>query len=396
VPWPVFGEAKVNELLLKVFREQAPGSKMKQQLYDYATCYDEPMLAEWLIEEAKFDAARNFRQLRATLARKTYIPYFAHHFKDILRQCDQHGVEHRLPMNQTPLMAAAAAGNVPLVETLLERGADREAIDHYGGNALHWALREAFRDPQFARGPFAALYELLAPASIDVNTGDRLVRIDRHLSEYFLFQTLWTLFKSRFTHRQRRSYGAFETRAILEAWQHLPANVVRSERNKRQHLSGVLSRNEVERDYAYNRALFMRVAQGWYQFNPKLLVRRRQGDEELWTPIYAAFNLPLINEFSMDDGWESVWDRIAEYLAMAGLPERTIPIAAERAVAREEALAREREKREDEERAVLERRREEQAASLQRQQAGEPWGTKEAKRMEIERIRRKIEERNKR
>ncbi len=397
VPWPVFGEAKVIELLLKVFREEAPGSKMKQQLYDYATCFDEPVLAEWLTQEAKFDASRNFQQLRATLARKTYVPYFAHHFKDILRQCDQHGIEHRLPMNQTPLMAAAAAGNVPLVEALLERGADREAVDHYGGNALHWALREAFRDPQFARGPFAALYELLAPASIDVNTGDRLVRIDRHLSEYFLFQTLWTLFKSRFTHRQRRSYGAFETRAILEAWRHLPANVVRPERNKRQHLSSVLSRNEVDRDYAYNRALFMRVSQGWYQFNPKLSVRRRQGDEERWTPIYAALNLPLINEFSVDDGWESVRDRIAEYLAMAGLPERTIPIAAEHAVARREALDREREKRENEERAALEHRREEQAATPQRQQAEEPrWGTKEAKRMEIERIRRKIEERNER
>jgi len=387
VPWPVFGEAKVNELLLKVFREQAPGGKMKQQLYEYATCFDEPMLAAWLAREAKFDAARSFERQRTTLGRKTYVPYFGNRFKDILRQCEQHGIEHRLPMNQTPLMAAAAAGNVPLVESLLERGADREAVDHYGCNALHWALREAFRDPQFARSPLAALYELLAPASIDVNTGDRLVRIDRHLSEYFLFQTLWTLFKSRFTHWQRRSYGAFETQAILEAWQHLPANVVRSERNKRAHLSSVLSRNEVARDYAYNRALFMRVAQGWYQFNPRLSVRRRQGDEEVWTPIYRALNLPLINEFSRDDEWESVQDRIAEYLAMAGLPEPTVPLAAERAVARQEALAREQEKRTQEERAAI----------RQPRYAEDPkWGTREAKRIEIERLRRAIEARKKR
>ena len=102
-------------------------------------------------------------------------------------------------MNQTPLMAAAVAGNVPLVEALVERGANREAVDQYGFNALHWAMREAFRDAKFAAGPFAAMYGLLAPQSLDVNTGERLVRIDRHLSEYFLFQTLWTQFKSRFT-----------------------------------------------------------------------------------------------------------------------------------------------------------------------------------------------------
>jgi hypothetical protein len=338
VPWPVFDEVKTTELLIKVFREQVPGSKMRQQLYEIAACYNKPVLAMWLIQEAKFDAARSFPQQQVGVGRKSYSAYFTHKFKDILAQCDQYGVEHRLPMNQTPLMAAAAAGNVALVEALLERGADREAIDHYGANALHWAMREAFHDESFARGPFAALYELLAPASIDVNTGNRLVRIDRHLSEYFLFQTLWTLFPPRFTQRQRRPYGAFETQAILDAWQHLPANVVKPDRNKRTHLSGVLSRNEVDRDYAYNRALFIRVAQGWYQFNPKLMVRRKQQEGDVWVSVYEALNLAFIGEFAPD----FMWERIDSYLEMADLPKRGTPIAAGPAIARYEARQKER------------------------------------------------------
>jgi hypothetical protein len=393
VPWPIFDETKTTELLVKVFREQAPGSKQRQQLYEIAACFDEPALAAWLVQEAKFDAAKNFPNQRATVGRKSYTTYFANNFKDILRQCDQYGVEHRLPMNQTPLMAAAAAGNVALVEALLERGADREAVDQYGANALHWAMREAFRDPKFARGPFAALYESLAPASIDVNTGERLVRIDRHLSEYFLFQTLWALFKSRFTERQRRPYGAFETQTILQAWQHLPANVVKPERNKRQFLSGVLSRNEVERDYAYNRALFVRIAQGWYQFNPRLSVRRRTQDGEVWVPIYQALNLRFVGEFALD----SVWERVDAYLEMAGLPKRGTPITAERAVARWEAAERERAQLEASARAALERRRGARAAAPQsRQETAPKWGSPEAKRLEIERIQREIEERKKR
>ena len=386
VPWPVLDQTRITELLTRVFRESSPGSKHQKQLIDIAICHDAPALAAKLVQDPRFDEARGFGERRASLGRKTYVTYFARNFKDILRQCDQHGLEHRLVMNLTPLMAAAAAGNVPLVEALIERGADREATDHFGSNALHWAMREAFSDPKFARGPFAALYELLAPPSIDVSSGERLVRIDRHLSEYFPFQTMWALFKSRFMNWQRRPYAAFEAQAILDAWAHLPANVVRQERNKRQHLSSVLSRTEVERDYAYNRALFLRVAQGWYQLNPKLSVRIRTGDSEAWVPVYKALNLALINEFVP----EHIWPRIDDYLALAQLPERTVPIAAAEMLARRQAAM----EREREAEALREEQRKAAAARVAaRHPEGPPkWGTPEAKRMEIERVRRELEE----
>jgi len=93
VPWPVFDATKIDELLIKVFREQAPGGKMKQQLYEYAACFDERQLAAWLVKEAKFDPAKNFSQQHITLGRKSYVSYFAPNFKDILKQCDLYGIE---------------------------------------------------------------------------------------------------------------------------------------------------------------------------------------------------------------------------------------------------------------------------------------------------------------
>ncbi len=384
-PWPVVDEAGVREMLVKVFRERVPGDRMKRRLYEYAAWHDEPEHALWLAEEAGFGTAdglwaRGFDEQRAAIWRKYLVPWSASRSKDVLRQCDQYGVEHRTPVNQTPLMAAASAGNVALVEALLERGADREATDHYGHNALHWALREAFRDPKFANGPLSALYDLLAPSALDVMAGQRLVRIDQHLSEYFLFQTLWTLFKSRFTH-YGRAHPAYDTSGILKCWEHLPARVLRAERNRRQHLSAVLSRNEVDRDYAWNRALFKRLRQGWYQLNPALAVRIRVGTEECWRPVFSVLNLPLIGEATPDLHWP--WaERLAE---LAGLPIPGVPIAAERLVARREAERREQEK------AQAEAHAEATASAAARPEP--KWGTPEAKRRERETLRERIEER---
>ena len=408
VPWRIIDQPRVMELLQQVFRDELPGKKPRQQLYEYACCFDEPQLARWLHEIAKYPDAVNFPRQRLTLGRSTYLTYFANSFKSILKQCEQHGIEHRLPMNQTPLIAAAAAGNVALVEALLERGANRSAVDQYGWNALHWALREAFRDPQFARGPFAALYEQLAPAWIDVRADDRLVRIDRHLSEYLLFQTLWVLFRSRFSYPQRRWNGGIEAGAVLAAWRNLPAHVVWAERNKRAHVSSVLSRNEMHRDYAYNRSLFMRVAQGWYQFNPRLTVMDPARKEGQWISIYQALNLPLVAEFAYGFPVEDVWRSIDAYLDMAGMPKRTVPIAVAKAIEAEAVGRAEKERRAAPRAApTLAAAAAASASEIRASMATEPpaeqqterlspkWGTPEAKRLEIERIRRQIEERRK-
>jgi hypothetical protein len=303
----------------------------------------------------------------------------------------EYGVDHRTFMNYTPLMAATAAGNVPLVEELIERGADPEAHDHLGRNALHIALQEAFHNRSFARAPFAALYGRIAPASIDVQVGEKLVRLARHLSEYLVFQTFWVLFKSAFGASGLDRPAGIDTGSVLEAWQMLPDFVLKPERNKRSHLSSVLSRNEVDRDYPYNRKLFKRIAHGWYQINPQLAIRRRAHGVEAWHPVFEALNLPLVHEFSHPDQW-SISRALWRVHANVELPT---PVAAEGWAARERAIV----EAERAEIAAIEARRRAAEEARRRQAearsilAAQPprWGTPEAKAAAREELRRRIE-----
>ena len=390
VPWPVFDELRLRELIVRVFRDLVPGGKPRQQLFEYATAYDEPVLAAWLVEEAGFDQARGFGPQRATLGQRHLNDFAGRHFKGILQNCDRYGVDHRTSMNYTPLMAAAATGNLPLVEALLDRGADTDAHDHLGRNTLHIAMREAFRNRDFARGPFVALYERIAPTFIDLQVGERLVRLDRHLSEYWVFQTLWVLFKQTFSASGFDQPAGINTEAVLNAWAALPASVLKTQRNKRSHLSNVLSRNEVEREYAYNRQLFKRIAHGWYQINPQLAIRRHHVHGESWQPVLEALNLPLVHELAHPDQW-----RISRGLRRsAGGGELPIPVAAQAWDARERA-ALEAEQAAIEAAAARRRAAEEERQHLDEARRNAPpqpprWGTPEAKRAAREELQRWI------
>jgi hypothetical protein len=158
----------------------------------------------------------------------------------------------------------------------------------------------------------------------------------------------------------------------------------------------VLSRNEVDRDYAYNRRLFRRIAQGWYQIDPTLAVRRHTVEGEVWVPIVEALNLRLVKELAAPIWWET----LDEALAAGGAPPAGVPIALEEKVRQWEAeRARERARleRAPASRPTLRPWAEKLALeppvpSAPEEERPAPWGTPEARRQALKRLKRELSE----
>jgi hypothetical protein len=281
--------------------EKSISTKPRQRLFEYAAFNDEP---QWMVRLAgvRFEPARSLLSLMeerslplpvaaARLVMRHRAGYESGSPREVLRQVDQYGPDFRNPFNHTPLMLAAACGNVKLTEALLARGADAELADNAGRLAFHHVLLHALLDAGYARGAFGALYEMLVPPAVDLVVDERLVKLDRHLSEFFVFQAMFALMRYRLDYPSkwwRLGVAVGDLAGPAEAF---PATVLPERRRRRQYLSSVLSRNEISRDYAYNRKLFARTSHGFYVLNPAVSVRVG----EAWVPVYDRFAPPELD-----------------------------------------------------------------------------------------------------
>ena len=89
-----------EQLLTKVFRDNALAANTGSPLYEQAVCYDLPVLADFLQEHGKFQAANTFYTQRSPLFAKTTWRIFR-----------QTSTRHSAPMRQT-WRGTPAAGNL--------------------------------------------------------------------------------------------------------------------------------------------------------------------------------------------------------------------------------------------------------------------------------------------
>lgn len=245
-----------------------------------------------------FAPARNPGKGRKMLDQKHFMPYAARHPTAVLRQVDRHGVDFRDVFNQTPLMNAARQGNGALVERLIGEGANPEVVNNVGFNAFRVALEQACRDPQYARQRLTGVYSLLEPASVSLQVDGRLVKLDNRLMEFLLLNLMMAMFYTHLGRKVATTGGAFQSNDFVAALAHVPDALVPPRRKKREYISGVLAKNEIDREDPYNRKLFMRIRRGHYIINPRL--RIRIGED--WWGIHELLDLGLVGHYDARAG----------------------------------------------------------------------------------------------
>jgi len=339
-PWTPWSLATLQDWKLKALDPKNPSAKTKQTLLDYALWHGQGAYVEGLAQ-ANFAPALTLTHRGGLLARVTQVfsdgklvelakvpgfaedprnpmgratravtaererrlrPYLERMPKAVLQDCDLYGVDHKTYCGATPLMLAARAGAIGLIETLLARGADPEVSDDYGHTAWMGALSRAIDDRDFARAHIGALFERLGPETLDVHTDGRLVRLERRQGEFWPLGLMLAGLKTHCgglavrplgAHRYTRGFFADGLRETLDC---LPEHLWPNARRKKEYLNSVLARAEIGSAYRPARKLWKRREVGYYMPAPDMKLRRKTVDGEAWLPIADALSLAAVRD----------------------------------------------------------------------------------------------------
>lgn len=292
VPWKILTPSTLEELKREAFDPERFNKQAKQQLFEYAMVYSAKFLLAELVK-FKFSRAGNpERSDLEAIQRKYRQDYFERGYPNLKRKLQLYGIDFRNSLNQTPMMIGAQMGLVDLVKGLLSGGANPELRDNWGRTPFQIALRQSYLEPAFARDKIGPLYDLLAPSSLKVGIDGRLIKLDRHMMEFFLLHSMLAVFQDILRTKIEWDVPAFETGDFVHALTHFPEPVIPEWRRNRSYITGVLSRNEVLRPEPNNRRLFVRVQRGFYLPNPRLDVEI----DGRWLNLYKIIHLDALGQ----------------------------------------------------------------------------------------------------
>lgn len=284
--WQVLTNEKVEALKKEAFDPENFNKKAKDKLFDYALIYDDRVIMKEL-SGLNYRKADKFEQERNSIFRRYYQYYKSDDVKMIMQHVNKYGVDFRDIFNLTPLHAAAQAGALKIINTLLEIGANSELIDNRGRNPFQIAMNHAFFNHAFIRD-LDKIYHLLITANIKIRIDEQLIKIDNHKFEYLLLCIFIAIQSAAVNRKLKYSEQAgVVVNDFLDGIQQFPDNILPPYRKERTYILAILAKNEVESCNPYNRKIFKRQSRGNYLLNPNMSIQV----ETDWKNIYELMHI---------------------------------------------------------------------------------------------------------
>ena len=289
LPWLPINKKEFEVLGNKVFN-LAGNKKSCLQLFEYALIYQNNTIIQKL-KRINFKPAHKPPQKSLDLIRDKYFMFYSSsNTIGVRREIDAYGINFRNVFNLTPLMVAAYLGNSLLTKELTQLGADKTMRDNLGRTAYQIALNQCSSSKRFSTKKMPALASYLKETSFSIQVEQRMIKLDEKIIEFFLMNFLMSTFNQWLADQHPLvPFSGFTAKDIAAKIQELPLPVLSEKRKRRTYISSVLSRNEIARDYPYNRKLFKRITRGHYILNPEIAVKVQDN----WQNIYCLIDIEI-------------------------------------------------------------------------------------------------------
>ena len=245
--------------------------KAKDKLFDFALLHNQVYIMNQLAE-LKYKRAENYESERGSLFRKHYQYYKEDNVKMIIPFINKYGVDYRDVHNFTPLHAAAFSGAVNISKMLLDNGANPELPDTFGKTPVQITLGQAFVSSDYAKNKIGKIYPLLLSDSLKIQTNDRLIKLDSHKFEYFLINLFISVQSAIMQTKRYNQPMGINVNDLLTQIGHFSETILPEFRKKRDYISSVLAKHEVDGMNPYNKKIFKRVERGHYLLSPNMQI----------------------------------------------------------------------------------------------------------------------------
>ena len=294
--WEPITNENIDDLKKLAFDPNIFNKKAKDLLFMYALLYNDTSIIDSLVN-LKYRKAEHPEFERNSINRKYYSNYNTDNVKGIEQEIKRYGVNYRDQFNLTPLLAATENGSVKVLDFLLIQNADTDVMDNSGRNPFRIAINKLYFSPQSAN-KLKDIFSQILPENIRVEVNDRMVKIPNRKMEYFLlniFMTLQDALINNCLHKfEVEGVKAGDVEKVIA---HYPESIMPDYRKRKNYISSILAKNEMDSKNAYNNALFIRIERGYYCINPELSVFV----DDKWVNIYEFTGMNIAKKLSEEE-----------------------------------------------------------------------------------------------